>query len=92
MGSAARVKVLNMKRGIMRGITDLPKPTLRDGVVAGEADRSQCLLPAAAFAAYQRGAGRKHTWDNYFSSVCTPLLRDGRDYFYSVCGKYGIAF
>jgi len=28
MGAAARVKVLNMRRRFMKGITNLPKPTI----------------------------------------------------------------
>ena len=69
MGASARVKVLNMKRRYMKGITNLPKPTLKNGVVSGEADASKCLLPSAAFGAYQRGEGRAHFWDNYFTQV-----------------------
>ena len=69
MGAAARVKVLNMKRRHMKGITNLPKPTLRDGVVAGEADPAKCLLPVNAFIEYQKGDGRKYMWDNYFTQV-----------------------
>lgn len=69
MGAAARVKVLNMKRRHMKGITNLPKPTLRDGFVAGEADPSKYLLPANAFIEYQKGDGRKYMWDNYFTQV-----------------------
>lgn len=69
MGAAARVKVMNMKRRHMKGITNLPKPTIKGGVVVGEADPAGYLLPSAAFGEYQRGAGRKYMWDNYFTQV-----------------------
>ena len=63
----------------MKGITNLPKPTLKNGVVAGVPDPTKVLVPTNDFIAFQRGDGRKYMWDNYFTAV-KDAPKEGMEY------------